>query len=450
VKSGKIRVAAVLGVAALLAAGCGSSSSKPSAVTTGGTSGSGGTTSSSPTSGGSSANTASAPGVSSSTINIGYITSVTGDASSTFADGPAAAEARIDAINAAGGIDGRKVKLIVADDQSTPAANATAAEDLVQNKKVFAVIDYSSFTFGGAPYLQKEGIPVVGYEFDGPEWAEQPYTNMFSFTPPVETPFDGKYYTYTYTGKFLKDIGVTKVGGLGYGISPSSQESIKAMFASAATDGITKCYENESVPFGGVDFTATALALKSSGCNGVVGSFVDSSDLALSGAVKNGGITAKQLYFTGYDQDVLATSAARSAFNGSYVQTPILFNPSIPGVATMFGNLKQYDSSYKAGTIPDFGAYGSYLAADLLITGLKDAGQNPTRASFIANLRKVTSYTAGGVLPSPTSFANFGTVASLPKTSCDYFVQLQGTKFVEATPGGKSICGSLVGFTFKS
>ena len=60
------------------------------------------------------------------------------------------------------------------------------------------------------------------------------------------------------------------------------------------------------------------------------------------------------------------------------------------------------------------------------------------------NLRKVTNFTAGGILSVPTTFAHFGTIAMLGKAAdCTSFVQLKGTKYVagdERTP----ICGKLI------
>jgi branched-chain amino acid transport system substrate-binding protein len=52
---------------------------------------------------------ASAPGVTKSTIKIGILGDLTGPAASTFEDGPAAMEARFKQINAAGGVNGRKI-----------------------------------------------------------------------------------------------------------------------------------------------------------------------------------------------------------------------------------------------------------------------------------------------------------------------------------------------------
>ncbi len=63
-----------------------------------------------------------------SPIVLGYIGDLTGVAASTFADGPAGAQARIDLQNAEGGVDGHKLKMVVADTQSSPTLAATAAE----------------------------------------------------------------------------------------------------------------------------------------------------------------------------------------------------------------------------------------------------------------------------------------------------------------------------------
>lgn len=417
----------MLGVVALVAAACGSTNSGAS------------------NSSNSSGNTASAPGVTAKAIKIGYITSVTGVASSTFADGEQGALARIDQQNAEGGVHGRKLELVSADDQSSPAQFLTAAQDLVQNKDVFGVIPFSSFTFGGARYFQQQGVPVVGDAFDGYEWYEQPYSNMFNDQFAVSAEQSNVFYTYKYLGAMLKAIGVTKLGVLAYGISPSSQASVKAAEAAAKAYGIQTCYENLSVPFGGVDFTADVLQIKAAGCNGIIGSFVDASDIALSSALKQAGYTGKQLYYTGYDQNVLSSASARSALEGDYVLAGVYFDQANSAVKTMTTTLKKYDSSYTGG-LPDLGLYGSYIAADLMIKGLELAGPNPTRASFMSALRKVTSYDAGGLLPSATSFTHFGTPAMFPASTCSYMLQLKGSKFDPVGGSGGKYCGTKLTF----
>jgi Periplasmic binding protein len=146
----------------------------------------GGSTATTGSTGGS--NTASDTGVTADTIKIGLITALTGVTSSNEVSTPSAVEARFDAQNAAGGVNGRKLQLVTIDDQSTVAGDLTAAQNLVQQKKVFAVIGYSSFLFRSAKYLNGQGVPVVGSAFDGPEWGQQPYSNTFSYNPPASTP----------------------------------------------------------------------------------------------------------------------------------------------------------------------------------------------------------------------------------------------------------------------
>ncbi|MBO0729054.1 MAG: ABC transporter substrate-binding protein [Acidimicrobiaceae bacterium] len=405
-------IAALLG---LVAAACSSGSPKPS----GQSSGNGGGTK--------------------SPITIGYITDQTGVASSTFADSPGGAKARVALQNAQGGVDGHPIKLISEDSQSSPSTNLTAAQQLV-SQGALAIINYSSFAFGSYRYLQQQGVPVVGSAFDGPEWGEQPNSNMFTWSAPV-APINGQYFTSTIEGQFLHDIGVTKYAGLGYGISPSSQASIYAAMTSAQHLGIKQCYLNQSVPFGAVDFTAAVLAIKSKSCNGVTGSFVDNSDIALCQSVKQGGVTAKQLYFTGYDEDVLSTAANKQAFDGCYAQAQISYTPPNGPTQAMLNTLKKYDSSYHGG-IPDFGLQGAYISTDLAIKGLQLTAPDFSRSSYISHLRQLKSYNAGGIMPSPVTMQGFATEAMYPKTGCLYFFQLQHDHYVMYS--GKPICGTRI------
>jgi branched-chain amino acid transport system substrate-binding protein len=383
-----------------------------------------------------------APGVTSNSISIGYITSLTGFASSTFADGAEGAMARIDQQNAAGGVDGRKLTLVVKDDASSLTTDATAASELAGS--TFGVVDFSAFTYSGAPALQKAGVPVTGDEFDGPEWGEQPYTNMFSFGPPAYTTYGGKYYTYTDVGNFMKSIGITKLANLAYGISPSAVQAAKNAAFAASKAGVSTpdCYNDYNVQFGSTDFTADALAIKQDGCNGVSSPMVDSSDVALAAALQQGGSSnVKQVYYTGYSQDVLS-GAANASFQGAYVVAGINFTTPSAGTKAMLSAFRKYIPGYTGG-IPDLGLYGSYLATDLMIKGLELAGKNLTRQGFISKLRNVSGYTANGVFPTSISFGHFGTVGMFPKSGCTFMVQLKGKKFVLAN-GGKLVCGKLI------
>lgn len=385
--------------------------------------------------------TGSSGGGNKSPITIGYISNLTGVASSTFTDGPGGAQAIIDAVNAKGGVNGHPLKLIVKDDGSSAATNLTAAESEVASGAT-VIIEYSSFAFGAAQYLQKQGIPVVGSAFDGPEWATAPDTNMFTWAAPSESPVNGQLYTWTNIGVLLKGLGVKSFGGLGYGISPSSTDSILEAEKAAEAEGISTCYTNNSVGFGATDFTADVLQIKHSNCGAVAGSFVEASDLALSTAMKQAGLTqTKEIFFTGYDQETTANASDAAGFDGDYALATINFSPPNAAGQALLNTLKQYDKSYPGG-IPDFGLLGSTISTQLAVYGLSLAGANPTRSSFISNLRKVSSWDDSGLFVTPISFTGFGTDAMFPQKACEYFEQLNGTTW---TPyGGGPVCGTRI------
>jgi hypothetical protein len=116
---------------------------------------------------------------------------------------------------------------------------------------------------------------------------------------------------------------------------------------------------------------------------------------------------------------------------------------TVDGGSTPAGNLAAAERLVSDGV---FGVidYSSFTFGGYEV--FQHAGQNPTRTSFINNLRQVTDYTAGGILPSPTSFANFGTPQMMGTPGCTQFVQLSNGQFVNANPGGKPVCGSIVKF----
>jgi branched-chain amino acid transport system substrate-binding protein len=413
---------------ALVATGCGSSSKSTSSTTAGG---------SSTSSGGSSGNTASAPGVTATTIKVGFITSATGNASSTFTDSETGAKAAFEAINRAGGINGRTIQIVAADDQSSAQGDATATQDLL-NQGVFMIENYSPYAFGGYRLAQQAGVPIVGGAFDGPEWGQQPNTNMFSYLGGV--PSNGNTSENTEIANFFKLVGASNIGGLAYGVSPSSISSIQVMKTALEKEGLKMGYENLSVPFGGVDVTSYVLAMKAAGVDGAACSCVQSTNLALFTGLQQGGVNAKaKLSLSSADSSLFDSPTAAAAAQGAYYPTlvpPLDLNN--PATNTFLANVKAVDPSLKDGYTPSYGLTGAYLAAEVGIKGLQVAGQNPTRESFIKNLTQVTGFTAGGLLASPVSYNHFGTAE---QTVCSYFVQVTGNTF-KTINNGKPICGN--------
>jgi branched-chain amino acid transport system substrate-binding protein len=373
----------------------------------------------------------SVPGVTAKTITIGLITSQTGLLASSFADAAGGAIARIRLQNAEGGVDGRKIKLVVKDDESSPQQNELAAEE-IDSSQVFGVVEDTGVDLFTDKVLNAADVPETS-------WVPSPiYRNDFSFEP--EGSFNATNspaYDWTYWGKFMKSIGVTKLAGITYSLAT---QAVTYVIAAAKLSGISNCYNDTSVALGAVDFTAAVLTMKRQGCNGLYSPMVESSNVGLATGLRQGGVSLKAIYGTGYDQVILSDVAGRKAINGAYFDSYINMTTSTPALNTMLGAIKKYDPNYKGG-LPDYGTWTTYASMDLMIKGLELAGKNPTRSSFVTNLRKVGSYNANGLFPAPVSFRTFGTPAMVPKSSCMYFIQLKGSKFVSSN-GGRAWCGT--------
>src|SRR5580692_2545027 len=193
--------------------------------------------------------TPSAAQASAAPITIAYITSVTGEGASEDGTSPGAFKARIDLQNAEGGVNGHKIIPLIIDDQTSPTAIATAVQEA--DSKAFAIVSQSPLFFLAAKYPQQAGVPVTGSYSDGPEWGEQPYTNMFAAD---NGSVDPKYPVNTQLGVILKHFGGTTLGAYGYGISPSSSRAAIATGDSFKHEGGKVGVVNTTIGFGSVNF----------------------------------------------------------------------------------------------------------------------------------------------------------------------------------------------------
>lgn len=96
-------------------------------------------------------------------VKLGFFMSITGRDASFGEAALRGARLAVDDLNAAGGILGRPVELVVEDNRSLPGESATAAKKLITRHKVVALIGEcaSSRTLEAAPVAQAAGIPLV-------------------------------------------------------------------------------------------------------------------------------------------------------------------------------------------------------------------------------------------------------------------------------------------------
>ena len=235
-------------------------------------------------------------------------------------------------------------------------------------------------------YPQKAGIPVTGGFFDGPEWGEQPYTNMFASDAGSVDP---KYPVNTDFSSFIKARGGSILGSYGYGISPTSVQGAVSAADAFKSEGGKVGVLDTSVPFGSVDFTSASLTAKQSNVNGVFAAMDGDSNVALATAFKQAGIKPKVVVFpTGYSPS-LVNSPAWSNVQGDYFVSEVR-PASLPNAGTreLTTALQKYEHRPPS-QFYDYGIAEAWLGADLMLKGIQLAGADPTSAKVIHALRSV-------------------------------------------------------------
>jgi branched-chain amino acid transport system substrate-binding protein len=381
------------------------------------------------------------PGVTDQDVTLGYISSQTGEAAAALGDAARACQARVDAENAKGGVNGRKIKLETVDDHSS-GANLTAAQELVQNRNAFAVVDDSALALFSYRYLKAQGVPMVGGGFDGFYYFEKGNENIISSLGDA-TPVSG--LAYDTVTKVMKQLGAKKVGAVGYGLSPSSSASAKATETyGARAQGLKSVYLNTDVDFGTTDVGPIVLEVKNSGADGLYLPLDPRTNFAIVQGLQQIGVKMKaNVLANGYSQDLLDEPIAKTITPRDVMLTG--YRPVELGgraVKEFQSNLKKY-----AGLtgIPSYGAYSGYISCDLAIVGLKHAGRDLTRQGFVDAIRKTNGgiYDSAGLSCQPInlSIENFGKIS--PR-SCVWFVSVHNGKF-KVLNGGKPVIGKLVG-----
>ena len=369
------------------------------------------------------------------TYTVGLLTDETGLAAS----GNKSSVAGVQAGTVLASRDGYTIKYVVGDTTSSPAGALAAAQKLVEQEHVSAVIAISSLAFSAAPFLTAQGIPVVGFAEDGPEWTTS--SNMFSITGALHT----NLVTTTY-GQFFKMEGVTNIGSLGYSISPASAEAAKGAAESAKAVGLKAGYVNASFPFGGTNVQPVALAMKSAGVDGETTATDPNTAYALITALRQLGVNLKvALLPSGYGVDVLqAGPGALQAAQNVYFY--LGFEPvEMQTAATkqFVSDLQAAGVSGEAATEPAANTYSGYVSIGLLLQGLDAAGPNPTKAALISALSGIHDFTALGLYGSHHLDVNDRQHIASGVDNCAWMAKLTGSTF-QLVAGADPICGSLV------
>ena len=344
------------------------------------------------------------------TIRIGLISDFTGNLEvASNADG---AQAYINHVNAAGGVDGYKLVVKDFDAQSSPTAAVQAVRQAIAYRP--AGIIGASFVMGsGLPTLAASGIPSVGDGFIS-GWTG--HKNLF--------PVNGDFATQEsvvdllIAKKFAKS---TKVAFIGSAIDAPQQKVLVNHAAAAGVNFVLKDFSEQLVSTS-PEYLTMAQQIKASGAGAVVDFGIENmvplqTDLTQLGA--------SNIKVIGSDMPP-ASSAANGLLVGLPWATSVVKGD--PGVTAYIKAMRK--SGYGKNVSVEAYAPFRYAQAALLVEGLNNAGPPFTKAKVVKALRQVKNFTAGGII-APASFPAYQKVGG----TCDSVAQIINGKWTSRING---------------
>jgi branched-chain amino acid transport system substrate-binding protein len=305
---------------------------------------------------------------------------------------------------------------------------------------VFGIVNNSSFGFLTYKFLLDAGVPTIGGGFDGTYYGAPGNENIISAGGNV---VNQNGVTYDALPKLMKKMGATKVAALAYGVSASSTAAAENLQKFAVPSvGLQAVYTNTTVDFGSTDVGPQVLGIKNAGADAVYLPLVAGSNIAVvQGLAQNGVKMKSTVLATGYGQPLLDQPVS-ATFGPEVIMATGYAPVELKTKAT-----KQFQADLKKYTgytgVPDYGIYTGYITCDLMILGLKNAGDPPTRAAFAPNLRKLKTFDQAGLSCRPIDIS-LETYGQPSPTTCGWYVQVKDGKFV-LYPNTKPVTGKLIG-----
>lgn len=294
-------------------------------------------------------------------IVIGHFASMTGSEATFGASTDEGIRLAIDEVNAAGGINGKQVKLITMDNQGKPEEAASVVTRLIEQENVIALLGEvaSSRSLAAAPIAQNKKVPMLTPSSTNPKVTE---VGDFIFRACFIDPFQG-----TVMAKFSAEtLKVTKVAIL-RDVKSDYSVGLADFFASKFKELGGTIVADLSYQSQDVDFKAQLTQVKSSGAEAIFipGYYTEVGLIALQ--ARGLGITVPLLGGDGWDSPKLF-EIGKEAVNGGYFSNHYSTESQDPEAVKFMAKYKaKYNKS------PDGLSSVAYDATRMLLTAIGSA-----------------------------------------------------------------------------
>ena len=305
-------------------------------------------------------------------------------------------KAYLDHVNAQGGVHGRKIELATEDDRYETSVAPAASKKLIEEHKVFALIGYVGTPTGVAhlPVVTQAKVPLVGM-FTGAEVLRVPFNRYI---------FHVRASYYDETDKIVEQV--VSIGGkkiaVFYQNDAYGQAGLKGVEIATQKRNM-KIAALGTVERNTVKVEAAVQAINAAKPDAVVMISAYTSCAEFIRQMQRAGSAATFYNVSFVGSKALADALGKEGVGVAISQVvPFPWGRAVPVV-------KEYQElATKAGyTDFNFSAMEGFLSAKVAVEGLRRAGRNLTRDTFINALEKMQDVDLGGfyVGYSPTNHA---------------------------------------------
>ncbi|HOI21865.1 MAG: ABC transporter substrate-binding protein [bacterium] len=301
-------------------------------------------------------------------IKIGGISPLTGEAATFGQSTKNGMELAVEEWNAAGGVLGKQVKLIVEDDKGDPAEGAAVFSKLIEQDKVVAIVGgiTSRVALAGAPIAQAAKVPMVT-----PTATNEKVTQVgdYIFRSCFIDPFQG-----SVMAKFaVQDLGILNAGVI-FDLGNDYSKGLAETFSASLTSLGGQVLASEGYPSGATDFKAQLTKIVQAKPEAVyIPAYYNDVGL-IAKQIRELGYEGKLLGCDGWDSSELVNIGG-TAVDGGFFTNHYSKDDTRPVVQDI---VRKYSAKY--GAPPDALAVLAYDGMNILLDAVKRAGKTNNEA----------------------------------------------------------------------
>jgi len=326
------------------------------------------------------------PGITPSEIVLGQAAGFTGSVAGTVKELTAGAKAYFDRVNATGGVHGRKVVLESLDDGFDPKRTPEVVKKLIDEKQVFALFLSRGTPTNEAAYpvLEEAKVPLVG-----------PSTGAMSmYDPPRRYLFPVRPSYHSETAKIVAQLVSTGINRIAVFHTDDSfgKDGLTGTLNAMKSRGLAPVVV-ASHARGTVNVEQAVATIAKAEPQAVIMVTVLDAGVAFLKQIKKAGSSPLFVTLSNNSSNAFIKGLGEDGHGVAVSQvSPYPFSRTMPITQEFHEAIKG-----RQDVAPSYASMEGFIAAKVMVEGLRRAGPRPTREKLVAALESMQRLDLGGV-----------------------------------------------------